>query len=178
MDLPVITPMLTLHKRLNWREYVFTNEERKEQTSWFTEPVIIKQDQELVDYIKNNHIQHAIMYGDIFFSQYVTKVNHGPVDFIIWNQNRPFNFEQLVTDINNEIAANLSSNGVLYLAINKFLCVAPVTDISFPDDYDDAILEYLKNNVHAVVEHHFVDRNTAGTMFNWIHPLTRFYFRK
>ena len=169
MDLLVTTPMLTLHKQLTWRE---------QQLSWFSEPVTIKQDQQLIDYIKHNHIQHAMIYGDDFFSQYVDKVDSGPVEFIICIKNKSFTFDQLVTDINNNIANNLSADGTLYLAVNKFLCTAPEHGIEFPDDYDDAILKYMQQHVNAVVEQHFPDSSSVGSMFNWVHPLTRFYFKK
>jgi len=154
---------------LSWRE---------QQLNWFAEPMIIKQDQQLIDYIKHNHIQHAMIYGDDFFSQYVDRVDCGPVEFIICIKNKPFTFDQLVTDINNNIANNLSADGTLYLAVNKFLCTAPEHGIEFPDDYDDAILKYLTDNVDAVVEKYFLDHNSIGSMFNWVHPLTRFYFKK
>jgi hypothetical protein len=154
---------------LSWRE---------QQLGWFAEPVTIKQDQQLIDYIHNNQITQAMIYGDDFFSQYVNKVNHGPVDFIIWIQNKPFEFHQLVDELNNNIAANLCDNGILYLAVNKFLCSKPQHGIDLPDNYDDAILKYLTDNVDAVVEKYLLDRNSIGSMFNWVHPLTQFYFKK
>ena len=151
---------------------------RKQQLSWFDEPVTIKQDQELIDFIKHNNIQHAIMYGDTFFAQHITKVDHGPVDLIIWIQNQPFKFDQLVSNINREISTNLSDTGTFYLAINKFLCTEPQSDTDFPDNYDHAILQYVTDNINAVLIQHFLDCNSTGTMFNWVHPLTRFYFKK
>ena len=169
MDLPVTTPTSTLLNQLIWR---------KQQLSWFAEPVAIKQDQELIDYIKHHNIQHAIMHGDTFFSRHVKKVDCGPVDFIIWIQNKPFKFDQLVAEINNEIAVNLSTNGILYLAVNKFLCSAPQYSMDLPDNYDHAILEYMKTNVDAGIAQYSLDYNSVGTMFNWTHPLTRFYFKK
>ena len=169
MDLPVTTPMLTLHKQLTWRE---------KQLSWFSEPVIIKQDQQLIDYIQRNHIQQAVIYGDDFFSQYVNKVDHGPVDLVILIQNEPFKFDRLVADINSNIAKNLSAGGTLYLAVNKFLCTEPQCGLDLPDNYDDAILDYMTSNVHAIVAQYFPDHHSIGSMFNWVHPLTRFYFKK
>ena len=154
---------------LSWRE---------QQLNWFVEPVTIKQDQQLIDYIHHNQIKQAMLYGDDFFSQYVNIVDHGPVDLIIWIQNQPFKFHQLVSEINNSIVDNLRANGTLYLAVNKFLCSEPQHDIDLPDNYDDAILKYLIDNVGAVVEKYFLDRDSVGSMFNWVHPLTRFYFKK
>ncbi len=158
-----------LQSTLSWRE---------QQISWFAEPVTISQDQQLIDYIHQNEIKQAIIHGDNFFSQYVNPVDHGPVDLIIWIQNQPFKFDKLVAEINHQIATNLCVNGTLYLAINKFLCTLPQDTIDLPDNYDDAILKYLTDNVDAVVEKYFLDRNSVGSMFNWAHPLTQFYFKK
>ena len=168
MDLPVTTPMSKLHKQLTWR---------KQQLSWFAEPVIIKQDQQLIDYMKHNHIRHAMIHGDDFFSQHINKVDHGPVEFIICIKNTPFKFSQLASEINYEIANNLSTGGVLYLAVNKFLCTEPESDVDLLDNYDHAILQYMQKHVNAVIEQHFPDSNSVGSMFNWVHPLTRFYFK-
>ena len=161
--------MQSQQSTLSWRE---------QQLSWFAESVTIKQDQQLIDYIQHHQIKQAIVHGDDFFSQYVNKVNHGPVNFIIWIQNKPFKFHQLVDDLNYNIAANLNVNGTLYLAVNKFLCSEPQGDTDLPDNYDDAILKYLTDNVSAKVEKYFLDHNSIGSMFNWVHPLTRFYFKK
>jgi hypothetical protein len=64
---------------------------REQQLSWSTEPVVIHQDQELVDYIQSNCIQSAIVHGDQFFSQYITKVEHGPVA-VLFSGGWRFNF--------------------------------------------------------------------------------------
>ena len=169
MDLPVTTPTSILLNQMIWR---------KQQLSWFAEPVVIKQDQELIDYIKHNNIQQAIMYGDTFFSRHTKKVDCGPVDLIIWIQNQPFKFDQLLYNINREISTNLSDTGTFYLAVNKFLCCEPQLGVDFPDNYDHAILQYMEHNVNAVLKKYLLDYNAVGTMFNWVHPLTRFYFQK
>jgi hypothetical protein len=160
--------MLTLPNQ-TWRE---------QQLGWFDDSHVIKQDQDLIDYMQQRHIRSARIHGDAFFSQYVNKVDHGSVDFIIWIENQSFNFEQLVSNINNEIANNLSPNGVLYLAVNKFLCNEPIKTTDLPDEYDYAILKYVTDNVKASMEQYFLDIDGVGTMFNWVHPLTRFYFKK
>jgi hypothetical protein len=163
MDLPVTAPMLT------WRE---------QQLSWFVDPVVIQQDQDLLDYIKNNQIQRAMIHGDNFFSQHVTTVDTGMVDFIIWIENQSFDFDQLIYNLNQTISNNLRNNGVIYIAINKFLCQGRNYATELPDDYNQAILTYLKTNVNATLEKHVFDRSNNGFCFNWTHPLTQFYFRK
>jgi hypothetical protein len=163
MDLPVTAPILT------WRE---------QQLSWFADPVAIQQDQDLIDYIKNNQIQRALIHGDNFFSQYVTTVDTGMVDFVIWMENQSFDFDQLIYNLNQTIAHNLHNNGVIYIAINKFLCQGRSYATELPDDYNESILTYLKTNVNATLESHLFDHSHSGSCFNWVHPLTRFYFRK
>ena len=143
-------------QELNWRE---------QQLSWFSEPVGVKQDQQLVDYIQHNHIQQAMIHGDDFFSQYVNKVDQGPVDLVIWIQNKLFNFEQLADKINNEIAVNLSVNGTLYLAVNKFLCTEPQPGIDLPDDYDDAILEFFDKLGYRIHEDN--EQETGQSISDW-----------
>jgi hypothetical protein len=163
MDLPVTTPMLT------WRE---------QQLSWFADPVAIQQDQDLIDYIKNNQIQRAMIHGDNFFSQYVTTVDTGMVDFVIWIENQSFDFDQLILNLNQTIAHNLRNNGVIYIALNKFLCQGKNYATELPDNYNEAILTYLKTNVNDTLEKHLFDCSNNGSCFNWVHPLTQFYFRK
>lgn len=163
MDLPVTAPILT------WR---------RQQLSWFADPVIIQQDQDLIDYIKNNQIQRAMIHGDDFFSQFVTPVNSGMVDFVIWIENQSFDFDQLIHNLNQTIDYNLRPRGVIYVAINKFLCQARNYSTELPDDYNQSIMVYLQKNVNACLEKHFFDHNNDGSSFYWVHPLTRFYFRK
>jgi hypothetical protein len=151
---------------------------REQQLSWSTESVSIHQDQALVNYIQSNCIQSAIIHGDQFFSQYLIKVEHGPVDFVIWIENKPFDFDQLIADINLEIDTHLAKNGVLYLSINKFLCVPKQYNNTLSENYEDAILEYVRDNVNAKIEKYLPNRNSTGDQFNWTHPLTRFYLRK
>jgi hypothetical protein len=151
---------------------------REQQLSWFADPVAIQQDQDLIDYIKNNQIQCAMIHGDNFFSQYVTTVDTGMVDFIIWIENQSFDFDQLILNLNQTIANNLCNNGVIYIAVNKFLCQGRNYATELPDDYNEAILTYLKINVNATLEKYLFDHRSSGSCFNWVHPLTQFYFRK
>lgn len=157
-----------LPSTLSWRE---------RQLSWFAEPVVIKQDQQLIEYMHQTKVQQAMIYGDNFFSQFVDTVEHGPVDFIIWIQNTPYEFDKLVDELNKNIASNLCKNGILYLALNKFLGSGP-QHRHLPDNYNSAIRQYLTDSVDAVIEKSFFDCNSVGSMFNWVHPLTRFYFKK
>ena len=152
---------------------------RDQQLSWFDEPVIIQQDQDLIDYIQQNNIKTAKIHGDDgYFSKYVIPVNNQSVDFIIWIENQLFDFADLVKRVNYELQDILNHNGVLYLAVNKFLCLPGQYDANLPENYDDAITQYLKNNINAEMEQSLPNYNTVGNQFYWAHPLTRFYFKK
>ena len=152
---------------------------RAQQLSWFDKSVIIQQDQDLVDYIQHNNIKTAKIHGDDgYFSKYLTSVDNQLVDFIIWIENQQFDFADLVTRINHELQTTLNHNGVLYLAVNKFLCQPDCYDTELSDNYDDAITQYLNKNINASMELALPDYNTTGDRFYWAHPLTRFYFKK
>jgi hypothetical protein len=152
---------------------------RDQQLAWFDEPVIIQQDQELIDYIQHNHIQSAKIHGDDgYFSTYVSAVDDCKVDFIIWIENQLFDFADLVIRINHELQTTLNHNGVLYLAVNKFLCQPGCYDTDLLDNYDDAITQYLNKHINANLTLALPDYNTTGDRFYWAHPLTRFYFKK
>jgi hypothetical protein len=153
---------------------------RRTQLSWFDQPVMIKQDNELIEYIQANNIKHARIHGDNgVFSQYVTPVNHC-CDFAIYIENswQPFDFDELIQKLNYEIQNYLCDKGVLYLAVNKFLCMPRCYDSTLPENYNDAIVQYLKRNINAEMKTAIVPAHIQGDAFNWIHPLTRFYFVK
>ena len=155
---------------------------RDQQLAWLDEPVIIQQDKDLVDYIQHNNIKTAKIHGDDgYFSKYLTSVDNQLVDFIIWIENQHnqlFDFAQLVKRINHELQTTLKPNGVLYLSINKFLCKPGCYSTELSDNYEDAITQYLKINVHANMIQSLNDYQTVGNQFYWAHPLTRFYFKK
>jgi len=154
---------------------------REQQLSWFHEPVMIQQDHDLVEYMKSNNITQARIHGDVeFFSKHVTPVEHSS-DFSIWIENdttQLFDFALLVDRLNHEIQHNLLTNGVLYLAVNKFLCEPKQYDIALPEDYNDAIKQYLETTIQASLVTALLPKHIEGNKFNWVHPLTRFYFKK
>jgi hypothetical protein len=152
---------------------------REEQLPWFNEPVIIQQDWELIKYIQDNKISHALLLGDSdFFKQHVDFSYKESVDFVIWIQNSPFRFDKLLQDINLVIDKKLNSNGILYIAINKFLCLPDCYNANLDNNYETAILQYVKQHVLADIVNYFPDTDTNGISFNWAHPLTRFYLKK
>ena len=156
-------------RELTWRE---------QQLNWFIEPSIIQQDYDLIKYIKDNQLMYAILHGDNFFSQYIKVVETGTVDFVIWIEKQSFDFDQLIVNINNVINCRLNNGGVLYLALNKYQAQARKYDIKLSQDYDVAIKEYLEKNINATIEQYLPNYNSTGTQLNWVHPLTRFYFKK
>lgn len=141
-------------------------------------PLVIQQDQDLIDFIHNNKYTTALAYGDTeYFNQYINLVKDGTVSFCIFIINSTFEFSDIVKRINDVIQHNVSKEGIIYLAINKFLAL-PVEYSKDPTgDYDQLIYQYIKDNVNAeILSYSFVE-NDQGTMFNFAHPLTRFYIK-
>jgi len=151
---------------------------RNQQMLSFIEPVVFKQDQELIDYIVHNSIIEATGVGDIeYFSSHVNFVS-GPSLFGIYICNEVFYFEDLVTKVNIFLRESITPNGVLYLAINKFLAI-PEKLLDSKKSYDESILTYFTNALlQCDIESYQCTPQDNGSYFNFAHPLTRFYLRR
>ena len=151
---------------------------RKLQLNAINEPVIIQQDHELIEYIRQNNIIEAYGYGDTeYFFPYIKFVNH-PVNFAIAIITYPYSFEWLKLIVNDIIEKQLTKNGVLYLSINKFLASSIDHIPKLNDDYDLAIEEFIQANINASILSYTYDAGDRGQKFNFTHPLTRFYLKK
>lgn len=140
--------------------------------------VVIQQDQDLVNFINTNHYTTAFGYGDVeYFSQYITFINTGIVDFCIFIINTPFEFGELVEKINHVIQHNVNKHGILYLAINKFLAFPLNYSHNVDADYDQLLYQFIKEQVNAEIMSYDYVHNDRGQMFNFVHPLTRFYLK-
>ena len=171
MALPVTIQMWKLHN--TWREQQLAALQEN-----CLEPLVIQQDQDLVDFIHTNRYTTALAYGDVeYFNQYITLVSDGPVNFCIFIINSPFQFSDVVNKINNAIQHSVSRGGVIYLAINKFLAkpVKYCNDVMC--DYDQLIYQYVGEHVNAEVLSYSFVKHDQGKIFNFVHPLTRFYFK-
>jgi hypothetical protein len=163
--------MLTLHN--NWRE---------QQLAVFqencSETLMIQQDQDLIDFIRNNNYTTALAHGDTeFFGQYLTLVKTGTVDFCIFIINEPFVFADVVNSVNNTIQYNMNKDGIIYLAINKFLSFPFKYRGNINDDYDQLIYQLVEEQVNAEILDYSYVEDDQGIMFNFAHPLTRFYLK-
>jgi len=151
---------------------------RKKQLGFFDRSYVIKQDQELIDLIRLNTYKKALGVGDIgYFAQFIDFVDCGPVDFCMYIQLDPFDFDDLIDNINAIIKKDIVTNGLIYLSLNKYIALPRCYDASLPDDYDQAIKEFITTRVNATVEKYFSCGQDQGNMFNGVHPLTRFYLR-
>ena len=154
---------------MNWRQ---------QQLSRFDDNVIIRQDQDLVDYIKNNNIQQASGSGAVgYFSNFVQFVK-GPSDFYMCIINEPFDFLEMIDDINMIIKNHINVNGMLYLALNKFYANPICYSSDLSSNYDIAIYQFVKEKVHGSIKLFLHNENDDGTYFNFAHPITRFYIQK
>ena len=149
-------------------------------TGWYEEPLVIKQDSELIDFIKTHQFQNIIGVGDLeYFTQFFPiNVSSDPADFCIYIMNQTFSFEQVIKDINNVLENKLRTGAFLYLAVNKFLAEPKNHNITSCGNYDLDIKNYFESNINAKLINFFYDDNDSGASFNWAHPVTRFYFTK
>jgi hypothetical protein len=152
---------------------------RKLQLNAIKEPVIIQQDYDLVAYMRHNNITEAYGYGDIeYFSDYITFVEHATKFGIMIINTSCYNFIWLKDTINDILQNKIQNDGVLYLAINKFLAYHVVQNSTNKDNYDLAIEEFIRINVNATIDSYQYEPNDCGQSFNFAHPLTRFYLHK
>jgi hypothetical protein len=153
---------------------------RQQQLEAFENPCLIKQDAELIDYLRNTHVKECAAMGDVeYFNQYVTFVNFQS-NFGILVQNTSFQWQDLANTINCFLREKIKSTGILYLAINKYLA-KPINHVPLlSDDYDLAIYEFIKLNIQdlAQIKSYSFDPNDQGLKFNFAHPLTRFYLQR
>lgn len=155
-----------------------TVDTRAKQLSFFDGSYVIKQDQELLDYIRINQFTSALTIGSTqWLTNVINTVDQGPVSLCIWIQNSQFKFNQLVQDLNAVIENHLHIGSVIYLAVNKYLADPDRYDHDLDQDYDIAIAQYIGRHVRAKIEQYRPCGLDRGDKFNWVHPLTRFYLR-
>ncbi len=148
------------------------------QLGFFSPGCHIKQDQDLIDLLNKHKIIRARGYGSVqYFSQFVEFVQDRPVDFCIFIVNEPFDFELLCNNINHVIQHHMNSGGLIYLSVNKYLVTARCYSKELDEDYDQAIKQFVEQQVKASVQKYWPCGLDHGNKFNWIHPLTRFLFK-
>jgi len=173
MDLPVIT-MTSIPLSDN-----IDSTDRKIQQSLFEEEVMFLQDKELIDFIKVNSVDTALVLGDAagYFLNFVQQAYKLPVKYCIIIINKPFNFNCLIKDVNFLLEHALTKNGIVYLSVNKYQAQPMEYNTTLPANYDDAIGVYFNKNIIGTIEQYHRCGEDGGNKFNWVHPLTRFYIR-
>ena len=151
---------------------------RDQQRVAFAEPVVFKQDHELLMFIEQSTYTKALGCGAVeYFRQAIELVAKGPVDFCIYIQNSSFDYFQLAHDLNRIIDTELTSHATIYLAINKFLAVPINYTRSVSEDYHTSIREFVSNEINADIVNFQFEPLDKGSHFNFVHPLVRFYLK-
>ena len=154
------------------------NSGRDFQLGLFHNDCCIKQDQDLVDLLNKYKFTKARGYGDVeYFSQFIDFVQDQPVDFSIFIINEPFDFELLCNNINHVIQHHMNSGGLIYLSVNKYLVTARCYSKELDEDYDQAIKQFVKQQITASIQTYWPCGLDHGNKFNWVHPLTRFLLK-
>lgn len=153
---------------------------RDRQLSWLIPGATIKQDQDLIDFIRSNGFKQCYAMGDAadYFRTYIDFVKQGPVDFCLCIQNSDFDLDDLINDTNSMIAQHLSVHGRVYLSFNRYQIRPKRYGADLSEDFDTAIAQHVTRNIHARVDSYIACGEDAGNKFNWVHPLTRFYLSK
>lgn len=142
------------------------------QLNWYGD--ICQQDYDLIEFVTKNNITSVNYLGDSWHLKPIIGDPSANPKLWIYLVNHSFKFSLLVKTC-NEILMNMASNSFLYLSINKFLAIPEPQD-KVDLDYDDAIYNYITNNIKYPLLAYFNGKEDFGKKFNWGHPLTRFYF--
>lgn len=133
-----------------------------------------EQDYNLLQFVTKNKIEAIKYLGDCLSVKAIIKKESNNPQLCVFLVNQSFKFSELVNICNNEIK-RMQPGSFFYLAINKFHAI-PEPHLQLPDDYDDAIYEYIKNKINYPLIDYHSGKDDYGQKFNWGHPLTRFYF--
>jgi hypothetical protein len=71
----------------------------------------------------------------------------------------------------------MTNGGIVYLSINKFLAAPVKYKKNTDDNYDQLIYQFVNENIKAEILSYSYVKNDHGIMFNFVHPLTRFYLK-
>jgi hypothetical protein len=157
----------SLQDQLNWHKL------RKQQLKWYGGDIVL-QDQELLNFVEYHNIQKIRYIGDSKHVELVVGRKSDPGEMCVYMIKSPFELDHVVEVCNQELD-RLEPGGILYLSLNKFL-LEPCALEPVNPNYDATIYDFVVSHMrYPVIRYHsgIVD---GGQRFNWIHPLTRFYF--
>jgi hypothetical protein len=83
----------------------------------------------------------------------------------------------LCNNINHVIQHHMNSGGLIYLSVNKYLVTARCYAKELDEDYDQAIKQFVGQQITASIQTYWPCGLDRGNKFNWVHPLTRFLFK-
>lgn len=154
----------------------YSNRWNNRQLEWH-EGDYVQQDIDLKEFIKNNSITRIRYIVDSYNLKNVfgSENNDDPM-LCVYIVKQKFKFSEIVKTCNLELK-KLKFGNFLYLSINKFIAI-PEPQENISNDYDQAIYEYISSRVESKIHTYTSGKEDFGDRFNWVHPLTRFYFIK
>ena len=150
---------------------------RETQLQWYGGDTI-QQDYDLEQFVIENQILSIKYIGDSTYLNSIIGKKSSSGQMCVYLVNPPNNHLvklSTIVSICNQELNELSPSGFLYLSINKFI-LDPELDTDAVDDYDSAIYNYVVSNINATLIKYHSGMLDGGQRFNWVHPLTRFYF--
>lgn len=145
---------------------------RQTQLDWYKGD-LLRQDADLIEFIQRHQIRSVAFHGQSeFLNSILILPQTETSDLAIYIVNSIFKYSEVIANINT----NMNHNRFIYVSINKFLAI-PEPQIKVAEDYDNAIYDYILENVNLSLLQHYSGKDDHGHRFNWAHPLTRFYFK-
>lgn len=146
----------------------------KDQLNWYAGDLYY-QDYLLQEFIIQNKIERICYLGDCnYIKTIINSQNNLNPQLCIFIVNSLFKFSEVVYTCNKNLE-NLGNGSWLYLSVNKFLAESEPQE-GIVEDYDDAIYNFIANRIKFKIVKYYSGKTDQGRKFNWVHPLTRFYF--
>lgn len=173
MDSPATTQTSTLHKSPSAQDLLNWQHLRRVQLKWYNGDIVV-QDKEILDFVANHNIEGIRYIGDSKHLELLVGKKSDVGNMCIYLIKSAFDIDHVISTANQALA-QLPQGGILYMALNKFL-LEPTVKTTTNANYESALYEYITNNIQYPVLRYHSGEIDSGQRFNWIHPLTRFYF--
>lgn len=158
---------------------------RIQQIEQYGNDFVIKQDHELIEFVKKCQAQRLLLQGETdlaYFSkmlpgcEVVDSAENTCVLAIIGNR-FGLNFESFLSKIQQSIVQH--NPRWVYIAINKYLVVTEQSWPNLTNDYDADLLNIVQNQMNSIGFKELVryyNSNDDGSYFNFAHPTTNAYY--
>lgn len=173
MALPVTARMLKLNNGTRLHDLLMWHKMRKQQLKWYGGNIIL-QDQELLNFVEHYQIEKIRYIGDSKHLELIVGKKSEQGDMCVYLIKSSFKLDHVV-EVCNEELQRLGAGGILYLALNKFL-LEPCAQPTVNPNYEAAIYDFVVSRIHYPLIRYHSGAIDGGKRFNWLHPLTRFYF--